>query len=259
MASVVPHASNRPPVPGAAARWPGRRTVVSTLAGPGRSTAPGREPRGGPIRTGVCGARRGAEHQDATRCKCGNHRRVDPTDIDRRNSSSRSETSRSLSRMPSTSRPTAQAATATTPRTHDRRLRGRRVVRVRTSGNLRSGPGPQSRLVRRGARQLNDQQFGDAGQRDRTPEGQKRLGQRQVACASLQDGTVKCWGHVGSGELGVPPEGQAQCPFGEFSGACSTIPRTVKGVSDVTSVSTAQNHVRALLRTGTVECWGSTR
>ncbi|MGO9873596.1 MAG: RCC1 domain-containing protein [Acidimicrobiia bacterium] len=79
----------------------------------------------------------------------------------------------------------------------------------------------------------------------------------QVACASLQNGTVKCWGYVGSGELGVPPNGQAQCPFGEFSAPCSKIPTTVKGVSDVTSVSAAQNHVCALLRTETVECWGA--
>jgi hypothetical protein len=80
----------------------------------------------------------------------------------------------------------------------------------------------------------------------------------QTACASLQNGTVDCWGYDGSNELGVPTGSTNRtCPFGEFSAPCSKIPRPVKGVSGVTSVSASQNHVCAVLKNKSVECWGA--
>ena len=80
----------------------------------------------------------------------------------------------------------------------------------------------------------------------------------QTACASLQDGTVECWGYDGDGQLGVAPGATNRtCPFGEFSEPCSKIPRPVHGVSGVTSVSAAQNHVCAVLKNKSVECWGA--
>jgi alpha-tubulin suppressor-like RCC1 family protein len=79
----------------------------------------------------------------------------------------------------------------------------------------------------------------------------------QVACASLLGGSVKCWGYTGDGELGYRVDGPQDCEYGEFSHPCAETPMTVKGVSGAASVSVAQNHVCADLKTGKVECWGN--
>lgn len=64
-------------------------------------------------------------------------------------------------------------------------------------------------------------------------------------CALLPEGTVKCWGDNGDGELGV-----GFCP------AASSVPLTVSGLAGVKAISAGILHACALLTDGTVKCWG---
>ena len=68
------------------------------------------------------------------------------------------------------------------------------------------------------------------------------------ACAVLADGTVRCWGNGNYGELG------------DGTGDGSSVPVQARGVTTATGVAAggdmAGAHTCALLRDGTVTCWG---
>src|SRR5436309_1944907 len=64
-------------------------------------------------------------------------------------------------------------------------------------------------------------------------------------CALLGDGTVQCWGQNYEGQLG-----------NGIVGGVSTTPVLVAGLANVRAVSGGYRHTCALLRDGTVQCWG---
>ena len=66
------------------------------------------------------------------------------------------------------------------------------------------------------------------------------------ACAVLSDGTVKCWGDNGFGQLGVD--------YGVA--ASSATPLTIAGVSGATALAAGYDHTCALVSGGAVVCWG---
>src|SRR6185503_12507444 len=63
-------------------------------------------------------------------------------------------------------------------------------------------------------------------------------------CALLANGTLRCWGRNGQGQLGD----------GTFTG--SSTPRSVGGLTGVAAVSGGGAHTCAVLTDGTVRCWG---
>jgi alpha-tubulin suppressor-like RCC1 family protein len=63
-------------------------------------------------------------------------------------------------------------------------------------------------------------------------------------CAIVSDGTVRCWGHNGSGRLG------------NGTNAASSIPVPVAGVTGARSISAGGAHTCAVVADGTVRCWG---
>jgi alpha-tubulin suppressor-like RCC1 family protein len=67
-------------------------------------------------------------------------------------------------------------------------------------------------------------------------------------CALLRDGSVKCWGNNLGGQLGdgksYPEENSSLTPV------------TVVGISNAIAVSAGGDHTCALLRDGSVKCWG---
>jgi len=66
-----------------------------------------------------------------------------------------------------------------------------------------------------------------------------------TTCARLADGTVRCWGMNGDGELGTG------------AGVASRAnPEPVAGVSGATSLVAGRNHFCALVQDGAVTCWG---
>ena len=75
-------------------------------------------------------------------------------------------------------------------------------------------------------------------------------------CALLKGGTLKCWGFNEYGELGPNTTGPGSCDTGEFTHACSPIPITVKGISNVISVSVGPHSTCAAVKNGRVICWG---
>ena len=68
------------------------------------------------------------------------------------------------------------------------------------------------------------------------------------ACALVAGGTVKCWGLDNSGQLG---NGGSTSDFSK-----QTKPVSVIGLSGVAAVANGDNHSCALLKNGTVKCWG---
>jgi alpha-tubulin suppressor-like RCC1 family protein len=66
-----------------------------------------------------------------------------------------------------------------------------------------------------------------------------------TACAILVDGTLSCWGHNDTGQLGD----------GTMNDSASAV--RVAGLSSVTSVAVATAFACASLGDGTVSCWGS--
>ena len=64
------------------------------------------------------------------------------------------------------------------------------------------------------------------------------------SCALIVDGTVRCWGYGGRGELGQ----------GAF--ASSSTPVTVSGVGDATAISQGLAHTCVLVPGGSAKCWG---
>jgi len=63
-------------------------------------------------------------------------------------------------------------------------------------------------------------------------------------CVLLGDGTVRCWGRNGQGQLGD----------GTLTNSATPVP--VAGITGVAAVSGGGSHTCALLRDGTVHCWG---
>lgn len=69
------------------------------------------------------------------------------------------------------------------------------------------------------------------------------------SCATLDDGTVWCWGTEGSGEIGDGDE-----PFGDQpTPAQVALPVGLQAVR----ISTGNDHTCAMMRDGAVWCWGS--
>ncbi|MDB4971535.1 MAG: regulator of chromosome condensation [Myxococcales bacterium] len=66
-------------------------------------------------------------------------------------------------------------------------------------------------------------------------------------CALLSDATVRCWGANDHGQLGL----------GENSTMESHVPAPVVGLADVAHVVAGYQHTCALLKNGTIQCWGS--
>jgi len=64
------------------------------------------------------------------------------------------------------------------------------------------------------------------------------------ACALLSDGTLKCWGDNGDGQLGTPSTLQSKTPM------------TVPGLTGVQSVESGPYHTCAILQGGALKCWG---
>lgn len=71
------------------------------------------------------------------------------------------------------------------------------------------------------------------------------------ACVRLSDGTVRCWGSNGGGELGRGPD----------AGSSATAPEPVVGLNDATQISgspSPPSDVYCALRAGgAAVCWGS--
>ena len=65
------------------------------------------------------------------------------------------------------------------------------------------------------------------------------------SCARLTDGTVKCWGYNGSGEVGT---GNTTTP--------QLTPVAVSGITTATQVSAGDSYTCALLSDSTIKCWG---
>jgi alpha-tubulin suppressor-like RCC1 family protein len=64
-------------------------------------------------------------------------------------------------------------------------------------------------------------------------------------CAGLADGTLRCWGYNGQGQLGAATTGDL-----------SPVPLTVTGISTAITVSVGSRHSCAGLADGTLRCWG---
>jgi len=86
------------------------------------------------------------------------------------------------------------------------------------------------------------------------------------SCALMVDGTLRCWGANGDGQLGNGSTTNSRVSV-QVSGVTGlTPPRAPVQVSGVTglspaatavSVSTSNNHSCALMANGTVQCWGN--
>ena len=64
------------------------------------------------------------------------------------------------------------------------------------------------------------------------------------SCALIDDGSIRCWGFGGRGELG------------HGSWASSSTPVTVAGITDATSITQGLAHTCALLPDASATCWG---
>jgi alpha-tubulin suppressor-like RCC1 family protein len=68
------------------------------------------------------------------------------------------------------------------------------------------------------------------------------------SCATLQDGTAKCWGYNGSYQLG------------DGTNTNSLVPVTVSGATGIKKITAGRHHTCALIgsgaKAGTVSCWG---
>ena len=74
-------------------------------------------------------------------------------------------------------------------------------------------------------------------------------------CAVLSDGSVQCWGSNDNGQLGNSSSDNCVTPSGT-SVSCSATPRAVLGITDAIAVAAGGWHTCAVLRSGSVQCWG---
>ncbi|MBX3313773.1 MAG: hypothetical protein KF906_05575 [Actinobacteria bacterium] len=65
------------------------------------------------------------------------------------------------------------------------------------------------------------------------------------SCALLTNGTAKCWGNNGSGQLG------------DGTTTNRLTPTTVTGLTGATAITPGGGHSCALLTNGTAKCWGN--
>jgi alpha-tubulin suppressor-like RCC1 family protein len=77
----------------------------------------------------------------------------------------------------------------------------------------------------------------------------------RFGCALRSNGSVSCWGEDDHGQVGGPST--EQCGDSAIDSVCAPIPRQVSGLAGVVGLAAGDNHACALLRAGTVECWGS--
>jgi alpha-tubulin suppressor-like RCC1 family protein len=75
----------------------------------------------------------------------------------------------------------------------------------------------------------------------------------EFTCALLQSGSVECWGNDFAGELGHVVT--LSCQNSQVP--CSDSPVAVSGVTNATAISAQGDFTCALLKGGTVQCWGS--
>jgi alpha-tubulin suppressor-like RCC1 family protein len=69
-------------------------------------------------------------------------------------------------------------------------------------------------------------------------------------CALLSDGTVRCWGFNGYGELGFATTQMCN------SSPCSMSPQPVPGLAGVTAIAAGDYSTCAIITGGAVKCWG---
>jgi len=74
-------------------------------------------------------------------------------------------------------------------------------------------------------------------------------------CALQAGGTLACWGYNTYGQLALPSAGPQICYWQLVQ--CAKSPRAPSSIQGVAVVAAGGDHTCALLRTGTVECWGS--
>ena len=63
-------------------------------------------------------------------------------------------------------------------------------------------------------------------------------------CAILSGGTIKCWGHGGSGMLG------------NGSTSNQSTPVSVSNINNAIAISSGYNHTCAILSDSSIKCWG---
>jgi alpha-tubulin suppressor-like RCC1 family protein len=70
-------------------------------------------------------------------------------------------------------------------------------------------------------------------------------------CARMPDGTVRCWGDNGAGQLG------AGVPYGDPAFVQQAlVPKPVPDIDDAIDIASGLSHTCVLHRAGTVSCWG---
>ena len=65
-------------------------------------------------------------------------------------------------------------------------------------------------------------------------------------CATLRDGSTQCWGRNDQGEFGANPDEDNH-----------SVPVVVRGLTDATTLESAESHSCALRKDASVHCWGS--
>lgn len=78
-------------------------------------------------------------------------------------------------------------------------------------------------------------------------------------CALLSDGLVKCWGHAGTGQLGLAKEEWPVCDFDPDGRPtyCTHIPTPVPGIPPATKLSVGGQHACIIDMDGQAWCWGT--
>jgi alpha-tubulin suppressor-like RCC1 family protein len=74
------------------------------------------------------------------------------------------------------------------------------------------------------------------------------------ACALTAGGGVDCWGDDSSGQLGVGPQTPLETCKNDL---CSTTAVSVAGIGQATAIASGTWHSCALIRDGSVDCWGT--
>ena len=73
------------------------------------------------------------------------------------------------------------------------------------------------------------------------------------SCALLEDGTVRCWGSGGNGQLGYGDTNDVSDDIGETPAGAGPVPLG----GDVVHIDSSVDHSCAALEDGTVRCWGA--